>query len=282
MTTVNSVRQAYCHYLNTPDGADTYRNFKRVLYGIGREDSLVGTLCNQFLQHITAAHGPRPRICDIGGGDGERITRIIRYLKGKFRNCFHLDFVEQSSLHVSAFEKQKVEPCCTVEKFHSLFEDLTLDSQSYDIVLLIHSIFAFGNGAAIEKMLSLVNPKGGAIVVVSNEANSFLGGLKQLVDADFPDSRYEIDALEKDLSTKGVSFDRKNFSTRWVMDEESNEEAVLLKWISLGGYPSFSNTRKQIIRDYLRAHSSPGKGKRRSYCEKEVVLWIPAQAIADC
>src|SRR5258708_2763532 len=168
-----SIKQAYRDFLNTPEGATVYRQFKRLLYAT--DDSLVQWLHTSVFRTLPSARALNVRVCDIGGGDGVRITRILQFLHGKFRNSFRLDFIEQSALYVATFDPIPLGQFCRTKKHHVLFEDVSLPTRSYDLVLLIHSIFALDNGRSTAKVLSL-RRQSGDIVIVSNARNSFLGG----------------------------------------------------------------------------------------------------------
>ena len=271
---MNSIKEAYREFLNTPEGAKVYRQFKRLLYA--KEDSLVQWLDTSILRPLPAARGLNVRVCDIGGGDGDRITRILQFLHAKFKNRFRLDFVEQSAVYVAAFDPMPLAKFCRTKVHHSLFENVRLPLKSYDLVLLIHSIFAFESDVLTEKVLSL-RRRGGSIVVVSNSPNSFLGGLKRLVDEKFADSRFEIIDLERGLRSLGVTFRRRKTNTEWVIDKRTwkRDIKVLLDWISLGRFRTFPKRQRERIEDYL-VRRGKSRGARTFFREEEVILVIPA------
>lgn len=270
---MNSIKEAYRDFLNTPFGADVYRKFKYILYTA--QDSLVQTLDTQILQFLPAVQGESVRVCDIGGGDGVRAASILTFLHGKFRNHFELDFIEQSEFYVREFRRHLPQDFCRTQVLHSLFENTALPQQYYDLVLLIHSIFAFENGKALDKVLSLRNPNG-KVVVVSNAPNSFLGGLKRLVDQSFKDKRYEIDELQSSLDREGVRFLAWPFETTCAIERSQWEQdiSVILNWISLGRFPSFTTEKKREIFSYIDDNTAAEKN-RIFFSEKEVVLVIP-------
>jgi hypothetical protein len=272
---VSSIKKAYCDFLNTPEGAHLYREFKRLLYA--REDSLVQWLNTSKLRALPSTQLLNVHVCDIGGGDGDRITRILQFLQAKFKNHFHLDFVEQSALYVSEFDTEPLSRFCRTKVYHSLFEETKLSAGKYDLVLLIHSIFAFQNGESTQKVLALPR-SGGSIVIVSNAPNSFLGGLKRLTDSDYSDRRYEIDDLIRTLRKSGIRYKQDITVTDWAIDKKTwkRDVGVILNWISLGRYDSLPKRRQREIIKYIRERGNE-VGSRTFFTEQEVVLTIQSQ-----
>src|SRR5215470_5734275 len=127
---MKSIRKTYCQFLNTDIGAKTYNKFKDILYT--EEDSLVQTLNNHILQNLPVLQRPILNVCDIGGGDGKRVTLILQYLHAKFQERFSLDFIEQSGLYVKAFDPTVLSSFCEPRKHHALFESVLLPERSYD------------------------------------------------------------------------------------------------------------------------------------------------------
>ena len=270
---MDSVKTAYCSYLQTAAGARTYNEFKRLLYtGI---DSLVEVLGRDVIDQMAFLCRDSLRVCDIGGGDGRRISSILGHMHEQYQNTYELDFIEQSSVYTDAFKDNPVGEFCRTQIHNNLFEETDLPYADYDLVLLIHSIFAFDNGQSVDRVLALRKPEG-RVIVVSNAPNSFLGGLKKLVDEDFSDQRYEIDNLEDSLASRGMSCFRFSFATTFSLDSdvESTEVQTLLEWITLGRFAGFSDLAKNGVYEYLRASSSCVAG-RMHFREDEVVLVIP-------
>lgn len=270
---MNSIKQAYRDFLNTPEGAALYRQFKQLLYA--RQDSLVQWLNASVLLTLPAARKLKVRVCDIGGGDGDRITRILQFLQAKFKNRFHLDFVEQSALYVSEFNPEPLTQFCQTKKNHCLFENAKLTAGNYDLVLLIHSIFAFESGDSTRKVLDL-RREDGNIVIVSNAPNSFLGGLKRLCDTGYSDKRFEIDDLKRSLRKSGVAFRQQTTFTEWAIDKKTwkRDVGIILNWISLGRYDSLPSRQQGDIQDYIRKRGKKN-GSRTFFKEEEIVLTIP-------
>jgi len=150
-----------------------------------------------------------------------------------------------------------------------------LPSGYYDLVLLIHSIFAFENGQAIMKVMELRNPEG-KVVVVSNASDSFLGGLKRLVDNEYNDKRYELDDLQRSLQEQNIHYQSYEFSTNWAISriDYDRDLRVILDWISLGQFSSFSEVKQRGIFSYV-SEVSEEDGDRILFMEKEIVLIIP-------
>ncbi len=267
-----SIKLAYRQFLNTQHGAHAYNEFKRILYGSG--DSLVQTLNNVLFHELPCVCRDEVAVCDIGGGDGNRIKRILTFLHEKFCLRFRLDFVEQSSCLMAAFSSDKIHAFTRTQRFDCLFEDAELPG-GYDLVLLIHSIFAFESEGLVDKALSLPR-EDGTIVVVSNAADSFLAGLKLLLDEGYNDSRFEINHLEARLAERDVSYRTVPFQTRWALANEALDQnlATILEWLSLGSAASLSSRQLQKIRQYVRDHTID-LGYRTLFSENEVAVVIP-------
>jgi hypothetical protein len=268
-----SVKERYRGFLNTPRGADIYRDFKRILYTSG--DSLIQTLDTQILEHLLVSSRSPLRICDIGGGDGGRVLRIISFLQEKFHGQVELDFVEQSSLYVEEFKRRRPESICRFNIYEGLFEQAPISANKYDLVLLIHSIFAFESGDAVDKVLSLP-VRHGKIVVVSNNPDSFLGQLKKLVDEGDDDQRYEIDDLQRELVERGIPFQEFRFATEWAISNQNwqLEIDLILEWISLGQFETFSPPRRKSILAYIESMTRK-EGDLRFFSEDEVIMVLP-------
>lgn len=82
---MKSVKETYRQFLNTDAGIKFYHDFKEILYSPA--DSLVQTIDNLVLQHLPYMDQDYLEVCDTGGGDGRRISRILRYLHEKFQIC---------------------------------------------------------------------------------------------------------------------------------------------------------------------------------------------------
>lgn len=270
---MSSVKTAYCSYLKTSEGLDTYNQFKSLLYS--NSDSLVEVLDGSVIEPLAVVRLKRLRVCDIGGGDGRRISGILRHLYARHGNSFELDFVEQSGVCTETFQRNPVGSFCNTNIHAAMFEDTDLRDGAYDLVLLIHSIFAFDNGNSVEKVLSLRGPTG-KIIVASNASHSFLGGLKQLVDDGFSDQRYEIDDLEASLSEKGLSCVKFPFKTKFSLSKDIHgpEIQTVLEWITLGRFSGFSDSKKQDVYQYFEETGRHRNG-RLQFCEDEVALIVP-------
>lgn len=267
-----SVKSAYRRFLDTGLGATTYKEFKRILYT--DRDSLVQVVNTVVAEHLNVSKGRQLRICDIGGGNGDRVAAIMRFLNEHSYRKLALDFVEQSGPYVEEFRHGHCEPFCTSQIHHGLFEQTDLAVGEYDLVLVIHSIFAFQGHAAVDKVLSLRSPHG-TILVVSNSPASFLGGLKALVDVDFQDHRFEVDDLRSSLQQRGIHVREYRVRTCWTVPVQNWEHdiGIVLEWISLGRFTTFSPNRKQEILEYARSRGRL-EGELWHFTEEELILVI--------
>ena len=269
---MHSIKERYLQFLNTKSGLRLYNEFKRILYS--ESDSLVESLDNNLLQSLDIVKKDVLRVCDIGGADGRRIVHILKYLHDKFGIQAQLDLIEQSRVCINAFDTSPIDGFCRTNRILGKFEDVHLDGD-YDLVLLIHSIFAFDNGEALDKVLGLRSNEG-KIVVVSNSSDSLLQGLKWHVDEGFDDKRYEIDALVSDLERRNIRHTSESFATRWAIDLSAYDELskIILDWISLDRFEDFDEDKKQLIRGFLKEQAQEAKN-RFYFCENEVVVVIP-------
>jgi hypothetical protein len=269
---MKSIKEQYRSFLNTENGGRTYNTFKRILYS--EEDSLVQILDNDVLQDLPLVRKDLLTVCDIGGGDGNRIIHILKYLHGKFHIRFQLDFVEQSQPYIDAFDASSIDGFTETGLFHGLFEKVELPKK-YDLVFLIHSIFAFEKGNAIGKALSLPN-QDGKIIIVSNAPTSFLAGLKSLIDDAYDDRRYEIDGVCDDLNNRGIDYRNVRFQTKWAIDRESYDQDIstILEWLSLGTFRSFCSEKKNLAFDYIEMNTIESNG-RVFFSEDEVIVIAP-------
>lgn len=270
---MKSIKEAYRKFLNTDEGTYLYNEFKRILYT--ENDSLVEILNSGILQNLPLYKKRTLQVCDIGGGDGRRTVQILNYLNARFKNCFHLDFIEQSKQYIASFDTENIRSFCVTGKYHDLFENVNIPEKHYDLVFLIHSIFAFDSGRALDKVLSLPNDKG-KVIVLSNAPDSFLGGLKALADEEYEDRRYEIDALLQDLDKRGVKYQHLPFQTRWAIETTHLDKylATILQWITLGSYAHFDAEKRQEMADYIQRNTITCEG-RVFFRENEVALVIP-------
>lgn len=270
---MNSIRKKYCEFLDTQNGVKVYQSFKKYLYG--ENDSLIQVLNNEVLQNLKMLEKEELHICDIGGGDGRRIKQILNFLSEKFQLRFKLDFIEQSKVLIDNFNTLSIENYCETRKIHKLFEETKL-SQQYDIIFLVHSIFALDNGKAIGKILSL-RKEDGKIVVLSNSPDSFLARLKCITDENYQDKRYEIDDFRNSLKRFGVKFFTKNSQTKWAIPKKdfANFTSILLEWITLGEYDFYSLDKKKAILEYLECNRTESVS-RFFFNEKEEILIIPS------
>lgn len=269
MINATSIRTAYRRFLNTEVGARSYGRFKQALYT--DDDSLVQALNNCVLQHLPVVLRDMLSVCDVGGGDGRRIRKILKFLHEKFGVRFRLDFVEQSAYLMREFDPEDIRPFAETRRFEAVFEDVKLPCR-YDLVFLIHSIFAFESDAAVEKILSLCNP-GGVIVIVANADDSFLAGLKRILDAGYADRRFEINDLLDILRVRGIEGRLTPFETKWAVSTSglARHTKTVLDWLSLGRVDAIGEGTEDEIRRYI-SQNSIDVGGRTLFTEREVVV----------
>lgn len=267
-----SVKNAYCEFLNFHEGVELYRNFKHLLYG--SSDSLAQWINKELINDLIPKQQKIIKICDIGGGDGDRIGRIISYIHKQFQSNCYLDLIEQSSTFASYFDVRNLRQFCEVRIFSQRFEDASIPSRNYDLVFLIHSIFAFESVEVIQKALSLANANG-KIILVSNSSSSFLAGLKAIVDDDLSEKRIEISDIEEILKAKNIKFSKylKETSFTIPFELESRLFDTIVEWISLGRFSSYSSEKKCSIRNYI-TNCATTDSTGLLFCEEETVLVI--------
>jgi len=271
---MGSVKKQYCSFLRTEHGSKIYNDFKDILYS--QFDSLVVKLCSDYLYRISLLKEHEINICDIGGGDGKRIIQILSYLHSKYKNNFNLDFVEQSPIYCKVFDEsnRSIRSFSHIKIFDDYFENLSLNSQ-YDVIFLIHSIFAFDNGNSINKIISLLKTDG-KIIAVSNSPSSFLAKLKLIVDSEYSDNRYEINDLENSLSMHSYKYSKFTFITDWIISKQNIEKEleIIFDWISLGEYYHYPKSKKDELLNYALNECTLSNNKYY-FREEEVVLIIP-------
>lgn len=269
---MHSIKDSYCQYLSNEAGAANYNAFKRILYT--KADSLIQTLNNEILQRLPFIKKDVLEVCDIGGGDGHRIVRILKFLHDKHQTRFRLDFIEQSLPYIKAFDGSSIQQYTTIKKIHGLFED-TVTLGKYDLILLIHSIFTFKTPGTIDKVLSL-SKQDGKIIIISNAPSSLLGRLKILLDEEYIDKRYEIDVLQRELDKRQVKYKKYPFYTKWAIskDDYTRTINIILEWLSLGRYLTFSPDRKHTISEYIRNQAITFQDEKYFYQEDELVIII--------
>jgi len=269
LKTLPSIRIDYRRFLGTECGAHVYQRFKRALYT--DNDSLIQSLNNNVLQYLPNISAETLKVCDIGGGDGRRISQILEFLHGKFGLQFTMDFVEQSSYLMHSFDPKDISSFTKIRNFEILFEDAKLPC-GYDLIFLIHSIFGFESSLAVDKILSLLAPSG-TIIVVSNAQDSFLAGLKKILDVGYEDTRFEITDLLKILSDRGVNNRQTSIETKWAVRKEdlAHHIDLLLEWLSLGKRADIGEDRKREIHEYI-CGNTVDLGQRMLFSEREIIV----------
>lgn len=240
------VKNKYKNFLQTRTGIDKYNAFKTILYS--DNDTLTETLFKKDLRNLNL--GKSISICDVGGGDGKRIVDLAKKINNHFYCNIHLDFIEQSDLMCSDFKtnSKELKKFCEIEIHTSEVEETFLEGE-YDIVFLIHSIFCFPDFSVFCKILDRVKD-GGVLYVVSNSADSFLARLKQELDFQYEDRRYEIKDLLSDLHLQNIPYTKHSFTTRWALNSHEVDKKLLdiLEWLSLGEFQSYNPQRQAQLK----------------------------------
>lgn len=280
---MTSAKDAYKAFLNTKEGADAYNAFKDILYS--PSDSLAQKINQKIIRELVSNRENSIRICDIGGGDGRRMTHILSFLARE--NSYHdlkfqLDVVEQSKFFCEEFEnrvsKSKIHNT-EVHIYHGLFEDLfgkLRENESlYDIVFLIHSIFALKDEQTFRNINSLVKP-GGKIVFISNARDSLLAKLKRILDKEYEEKRTEIDDVKGVLENLHVEFSSVTFNTEFSIssDDIDRDSYKILNWLSLGKYANASIEEADRLKVELKSLARLEDGLYY-FSEQEEILFIP-------
>jgi hypothetical protein len=266
-----SVKDRYKDYLKTKEGVDTYNEFKRILYS--RPDSLIETLFDTYVGRLNLQQSVS--VCDVGGGDGQRIISLSKKISERFQINIRLDFVEQSGLMCGIFDRSLKHTECfaKVEIINTLIENSRLQKK-YDIIFLIHSIFCFDSFSIIQKLYNSLN-RDGVLILVTNSGESFLGTLKSRLDVDYLDRRYELPDLRNDLKRSGILYNETSFETHIAIKDRDLDEhiAVILRWLSLGEYDSLDFIERRSL---LESTKQLGKVKsgRNEFREIEKVLLL--------
>jgi|GEM_PF-1364397 len=270
---MKSVRQNYKSYLDCIDGARAYNNFKSKFYTI--QDSVVDHVVIELENHFQSK---KLDVLDIGGGDGKRIIQILKTLHTSRQLKFSLDFIEQSEAFMNEFEvsNYSIKSYTDINTYHSDFEKVHL-SNRYDVILLIHSIFAFNEQQVIADLVNKLS-ENGVIIIVSNSDSSFLAKAKKEVDSIFLDQRIEISNVRKLLLDSSIHFSESNFNTivRIAKHQVDDFLSTLLEWLTLG-HKNLLTTKKSLAISRLLESSIYKEDEEYLYLiEKEVLIKIPA------
>jgi hypothetical protein len=108
---------------------------------------------------------------------------------------------------------------------------------------------------------------------VSNAEDSFLAGLKRLLDVGYEDSRFEIGDLMEVFATRGIEIREIPFETKWAVSKDNlaRHIAALLEWLSLGRLANIGDDRERQVREYIRQNSLD-LGHRVLFKERESII----------
>ena len=259
---MKDVKTQYKNYLDSEDGAEKYNFFKEILYG--KEDSLLLKLFAIIYPKLKNL--PELSVLDIGGGDGKRLIHLIQLFKQKGIDV-HADLVEPSSAFTRNCQKEVALKKYPIRVERSTFEKFST-TNSYNLIILIHSIYTFRNYDYLKKIKSLLK-KDGLVVFVVNDENSFLAGLKKITDIQYNSSRNEINALLEGL--KENKYTIKKFDTKFtgVLNKNglTKKGKLIFEWISMRSLTGLPSDIKQDAVKFFTQRSKHGILR-----EKEVVI----------
>jgi SAM-dependent methyltransferase len=266
----SSIVAAYQGFLNTRRGATAFRRYRELVYGSPVNDTLVAALIPIIVANERIARAPTLRVCDIGGGDGARVALIVKTIEEKFKSTCHVDLVDPSEPLVDIAERSQGWRRGQLRIFNAKIEDVTLPGK-YDLVLLLHSIYAQVPGHAVSRLPDLLR-SGGVAVAVANLADGFVGQMKEVLDAPYADAKYEHGQFLEDLVRSGLPFERHSIRTRCALRVPADVDACL-HWLSSGRYKELSNTHRLRLQRFLRARGHQ-LGARLLLEEHEEVLVV--------
>ncbi len=271
----DSQKTRYLEYINTPEGYDNYNDFKDFLYG--KNDSLTRRLVTDHIRpFMQLLRKESVRICDIGGGDGKRISHIVSDLFEKDGVTTSLTFIEPSVAGSSMFEKKQgsVKGFDHIIFFNGRFEEFET-TEKFDLIILIHSIFTFSDKETIRKILDLKS-ENGKIIIVANDQNSFLAKLNREISKDYSEKRFEITDLEKIFDEKGIGYRKSEIVTSFSVAKDSFDtfSETLLKWVSLGKFHAYKEEQKRNLKQKLVSFAGSERMAGLLFKEVEVVIEI--------
>lgn len=229
----SDVKEKYKQYLNTPEGARLYNEFKLILYG--QSDSLVTFIFECLQQEIS--NRKTLKILDIGGGDGRRLIRLIELLREVGVNAT-ATLVEPSQAFITNLLNQLKEHPYPIQIVHSIFEEY-VPEESFDVVLLIHAIYTFRDATYINRIKQSLN-KNGTVLIASNQPNSLLAQLKAVLDQNHNSTRKEIEEVLAEIKQAGFTLATHTSTTYFARcvehDHLTQRGKDIVEWLSLRPY----------------------------------------------
>lgn len=219
--------ESYCKFLRTEKGVLSYGNFRSFYYG---ETDAVVELVSALLRGLNG-EGTPVSICDLGGGDGYRLSRILMRSRMAPEEVV---VIEQSPM-MAVGAKRTLRGCAVRQRVLCCrMEDLIWRGR-FKVVLALHSMFtlepAIGWGVVNE-----MKEDAGLAIVASNSEDGFLGRAKARIDAYLGEARQEVGAYlrirEKGCERRLVKEVRRSLVISWEAFEEFVRVAA--DWLSLG------------------------------------------------
>lgn len=260
---MKDAKTKYLEYLNSPEGAVKYNEFKNILYG--KRDTLIQALFK--IVYLKVKNKKEIDILDIGGGDGRRLRHLIDLFQKK-KIAVKADLVEPSEEFIKNCIRESAKGKYPINSEKNTLEKFST-KKKYDIIFLIHSIYTFRSNAYLAKIKRMLKEDGVAIFI-TNAKNSLLGGLKKIMDARYNSSRNDIESLLGGLGEYQCEikmFDTK-FSGVLTKSQLNKKGNLILEWI---GMDSLENVPSEIKEEARKFFVRRTKKDGRIW-EKEVVV----------
>ena len=261
---MKDAKTQYLEYLNSPEGAVKYNEFKNILYGKG--DTLIQALFK--IVYPKLKNKKEIAILDIGGGDGRRLRHLIDIFKKK-KIVAKADLVEPSEEFIKNCIQASGKGKYSINSQRNTFEKFSTKNK-YDIVFLIHSIYTFRNDAYLKKIKKMLKEDGVA-VFITNAKDSLLGGLKKITDERYGSARNNIETLLEGLGD--YKYEIKKFDTKFsgvlTKDKRLNKNGNLIfEWIGMDRLENVPSKIKEEVRKFFIRRTR----KDGQIWEKEVVI----------
>lgn len=254
----------YKKYLNDRKGADQYNEFKKILYG--QPDSLVVKIFAFLFPFVKKRKNLK--ILDVGGGDGKRLRQLIDLLKSKNIDV-SATLVEPSKTFTDDCRQAVKGSHYDIKIVRSLIEDYKT-TEKFDLILMIHSFYSFRDFPIFEKMSSMLE-RGGRLIIIGNDADSFLAKLKRITGRRRKGSRKDIDFIFSELKRNKFKYKVKKEKTIFddcLKDGKLTADGQLIvSWIALSDYSQIPPDMKKEILELFQ-----GESKNSKLMDREVFI----------
>src|SRR5262245_49492533 len=88
------IQEDYLNFIGSDRGVDCYGRFKKLIYG--EADCLVDAVLDILFKHLDSSR-VYSRVCDLGGGDGLRVLKLIQSLRLHEKSQVTYTCIEQSA-----------------------------------------------------------------------------------------------------------------------------------------------------------------------------------------